>query len=146
MKLLIALLTIVGLGLGSAAYANEEAAAAKAADKPDVKAAAPAVAKPAAISMEKISLTGKLTKEEKTFKGKDGKDMKKAIYTLTTSDGTVAHLPALKTAKDGEEAMDYDKYVDKDVTMTGEGMSREISGKKKVMFKSIASIDPAPAK
>ena len=139
MKLLIALLAVAGLVLGSTAYANEEAAPAAKTEKAVEKA------QRAPVAMEKIDFSGKLSKEEKTTTGKEGKEIKRATYKVTAADGTFALLPSPKKAKEGEAALDYDKFVDKDVKVSGEGLSKEIDGKKKIMLRSVTSIDLAPA-
>lgn len=152
MKLLIAMLAVAGLVLGSSAYAGgDEAAAAPAAEKAidtgKAAEAAPAakvkpVAKPA---MEPITFAGKVIKEEKTFKGKDGAEIKKAIYKVVAADGAAVYLPPVKKAKEGETALDYDTFVDKNVKVSGEGFSKEKDGKKKVIFVKVTAIENAPA-
>ena len=144
MKPLIALLAAAGLVVGSAAYAVQEAAPeAKAADKA-VDTAKPEKASPVVKPVaEKITFAGKVSKEEKIFKGKEDKEMKKVIYKVTAADGSVVYLPPAKKAKEGEKALDYDSFVDKDVTVSGEGFSKEKDGKKKVMFMNVKSIDLA---
>ena len=148
MKFLIALLAVAGLVISSSAYAEGDATPATKTDKAPAAKTDKAVEKApvAKVAMEQITLSGKLAKVEKTFPGKDGKEMKKSVYTVTTADGAVAHLPPVKKAKEGEAAaLDYDKFVDKDVKVAGEGLSREVNGKKTVMFKTVTSIDLAPA-
>ena len=88
-------------------------------------------------AVEELTLTGKISKqgaEQKNAEGKPGKGVK---YTLTTEDGTAVQLP--RVGKDS--TIEMDKYLDKDVTVVGEGKQMEKGGKKTIHLRSIKSVE-----
>jgi hypothetical protein len=81
---------------------------------------------------KELTLTGKLTKKEV------GMEEKKVVFILKLADGTEVKVPEPK-AKEGADVIKLADFVDKDVTITGEGIEKEgKEGKKIVILKSVA--------
>jgi len=112
---------------------------------------APACNKPAIIekkadhqprmAAEPVSVTGKLSKELKTRKGRDGVEKTMTIYVATTADGVKVMLPPSKNVT----AEVLDGMVDKDVQVTGTGRTMEREGKKFIRLMTLTSVEAAPA-
>ncbi|HBC85785.1 MAG TPA: hypothetical protein DCZ94_02400 [Lentisphaeria bacterium] len=126
MKKMLALLVAVGLVTGIAAFADGEKKAEKA-DKGDKKVEA------AAAGAKEIEITGKVVKGEK-----------EGTFALEMADGK-AMLPKVK-----DDAMNPEKFLDKNVTVKGKGITKEPKegkeGKKMVKVIEITSIAEAAAK
>ena len=95
-------------------------------------------ARPAA---EAVSVTGKLSKELKTHKGKDGVEKTVTMYVATTTDGVKVMLSPNKTVT----AEILDGMVDKDVKVVGTGRTMERAGKKMTHMMTLTSVEVAPA-
>ena len=94
---------------------------------------------PPRMAAETISITGKLSKEQKTHKGKDGVEKTIGIYVATTADGVKVMLRPNKTVT----AEMLDGLVDKDVKVTGAGRSRDRGGKKDIRLMTLTSVEAA---
>jgi len=107
--------------------------------------------------LEDLTLEGKLTKQERTRKRKDGKESTSVSYVLETSDGKVT-LPRVRKSKGkkkkkkggdeggGEEApktINYEDYVDQNVTVTGKGTKQTKGEKTRIRLKKVTSIEAA---
>ncbi len=90
--------------------------------------------------LKELTLTGKVTKEEK----KEG-EKTRTVYTLTTADGVKVRLPTPKPAKEGEQAINLNDFVDQDVTVVGKGNESEKEGKKSIHLVTITKIEKAAA-
>lgn len=98
--------------------------------------------------LEEMTLTGKLTKTEKTMKDKNGGEKKIEIYVLEESGGSKVNIPAPK-AKKGEQApaLDLSAFADKSVELVAMGTKRTIKKGDKdttmYMIKEVKSIKEA---
>ena len=109
------------------------------------------------VKLEEMTLTGKLTKSEKTMKGKDGNERKIERFLLTTADGKKIPMPTPRGAgkkkkkKDGEgenqnqdkkpAKFDLNQFIDKNVTVVAMGMKRtQKRGDKEIVRYAIRKI------
>jgi len=120
MKKLLALLVVLGLVTGIAVFAEGDKKAAKGEGKKNEQAAEPA---------KDLELTGKVVKGEK-----------EGSFMLEMTDGK-AMLPKSK-----DDATNPGKFLDKNVTIKGKGVTKEKEGKKMVKVTEITSIAEAAAK
>ena len=138
MKRYVSMLVAVGFILGPAMLMAQEKKEhkEKAAGEKAAKVEAP---------LQDLTLTGKITKEEKA--GKEGKAAK-VTYTLTTTDGVAYVLPEAKKAKEGAAAIKLDDNLNADVKVVAKGREMDKDGKKIVHVVEIVSIEKvvAPAK
>lgn len=100
------------------------------------------------VAMETLTLFGKVSKEEVAKKGKDGAELKVTKYLLTEADGNQVVLPKPKAPK-GQEPVNLDTFVDKQVKVVGKGKAMPAGAKKKTLLVVLESIEeavaPAPA-
>jgi len=122
------------MGFTAAAMAESDVAAPASADKTTAPAAvkkeSPVVK---TLELQKVEMTGTLTKEEKTLKGKDGVEKKKSKLFLV--DGAKKVPLACEPADPKMTAL-----IDKKVKVTGEGMVKG-DDKTVMMIKKITTID-----
>ena len=140
MKRLFAVSTAALVALSSAVYVSAQT------NEPAGGKAIGEKEKPALADM---TVTGKVTKEEK--QGKEGKTMVR--YILTDTAGNTVMLPG--GGKHGKHRQDeqaitvnLEEYVNKDVTIVGKGFQKEKEGKKMTRLVEITKIDavtPTPA-
>ena len=90
------------------------------------------------MAAEAISVSGKLSKEQKTIKSKKEGVPDKTVssYAVTTADGVKVMLPNSKNVT--AEVMDG--MLDKDVTVTGTGRTMERDGKKVIYLMTLKSV------
>ena len=134
MKRLIIAATVAVMVLGRVAVLSAAEGDAK-----DTKPAKGDHQRPALVDM---TVTGKLTKDEKP--GKDGKPS--AHYVVTDAQGAVTRVGGHSHAKEGAApAVNLEEYVGKDVTVTGKGYSTEREGKKVSAIVEITKVEAAAA-
>ncbi len=98
-------------------------------------------AKKAPPPLEELTLTGTLSKTERT-----GKDDKVTVtYTLTDANGAKIRVPQPRKprAKKGEQApavIDLEDFVDQQVVIEGKGRTTERGGKQSVTLVSVTSV------
>jgi hypothetical protein len=123
-----------------AAEAKTAAPAAATAEKPAVLTPAPAtgqkdVVRPV-MTEEEVTLTGKIAKVEHK-RTVNGKEETMSMFTLTESSGQTYRLPPTK----GESAIDLAAFVNKEVKLAGKGRVLKMGDKKRVMLRSITSVE-----
>ncbi len=88
------------------------------------------------VKLEKITLEGKIVKEEKEVKTKKGKKLN-TIFFIECKDGSKVKLPVR-----GKKNIDkMNGYVEKDVTVIGKGMTVDGKDGKKVVLRKIEKIE-----
>lgn len=102
----------------------------------------PAGEKKAAPQLEELTLTGKLTKTEKSMKDKNGGEKKMEVYSLECTDGAKVTIPPPKAGKGGEApAVDLSAFADKNVELVAMGTKRSVKkGDKEVTMYSVKEV------
>jgi hypothetical protein len=97
-----------------------------------------------------MTVTGKVTKEEKQIPAREGHEAKTVVtYVLTDAAGNKVMLSegGRHDSKPGEGSIkvNWADYLDKDVTVVGKGFQRERDGKKYTRLVVITKVDAAVA-
>lgn len=92
---------------------------------------------------KKEGMSSDITLEGKIEKKETGKAKKTVKYVLVDKDGAETVLP--ETKEGDANAIDLEKFVGKDVKLTGKGMTKEHKGKTKCMVKEITAIEEVKA-
>lgn len=108
----------------------------------------PAGEKKAAPQLEELTLTGKLTKTEKSKKDKNGGETKFDVYVLEETGGSKITIPPPKAGKDGNApGLDLSAFADKNVELVAMGTKKTMKkGDKEMtmyMVKEVKSVKEA---
>lgn len=91
--------------------------------------------------LTEITVTGKLIKQEKT-KG----EKTRVFYILQDAEGNSVRLFKQKSKKnDAEGTVNFEDYIDSEVTITGMGIEKERKGKKLIIIRKITKIEKVEA-
>ncbi len=95
--------------------------------------------KPPAAPKEEFTLTGKLTKEEKKVKGKDGAEKSVTTFTLTDAQGVKTVLPPPKADAAHPTPVDLAAFIDKTIVAecSGTKSTKQVEGKEVTQYKVV---------